>query len=67
MSDITKCKGDNCPVKEHCYRFTAPSDEYMQSYFVDSPGEHHDDGKFICDKYWGENADKIHFTHRDQR
>lgn len=58
MSDITKCKGVNCPVKEHCYRFTAPAD-YLQSYFVDSPGEHHDDGKFTCDSYWGKNADKI--------
>lgn len=60
MSDITKCKGNNCPVKENCYRFTAPADEFMQSYFVESPGEHHEDGKFTCNNYWGENADKIH-------
>lgn len=60
MSDITKCKGEGCPVAEHCYRFTAMSNELMQSYFVDSPGEHHEDGKFTCDRYWGDNADKIH-------
>lgn len=60
MSDITKCKGDSCPVKEHCYRFTAQADEYMQSYFCSEPGKHHKDGKFTCDSYWGDNADKIH-------
>jgi len=60
MSDITKCKGTNCPVKEHCYRFTAEASEFMQSWFLDAPGEHHDDGKFTCDKYWGEHADKIY-------
>lgn len=64
MSDITKCKGVNCPVAEHCYRFTATVDKYGQSYFVDSPGEHHEDGKFTCDHYWGDNADKIHYSKR---
>jgi len=53
MTDITKCKGLNCPVKEKCYRFTAKADEY-QSYFVDAPIK---DGK--CDMYWGENAENI--------
>ena len=62
MPDITKCKGTNCPVKEQCYRFTAEASEFMQSWFLDAPGEHHDDGKFTCDKYWGEHADKIHHT-----
>lgn len=60
MSDITKCKGVNCPVTEYCYRFTAIEHEFMQSYFVESPGEHHEDGKFTCDRYWGDNAEKIH-------
>jgi hypothetical protein len=59
MADLTKCNGDNCPVKEHCYRFTALADKYGQSYFVDSPGEHLDNGKFECSHYWGENDDKI--------
>ena len=53
MTDITKCKGSNCPVKEKCYRFTAWADEY-QSYFVDPPIK---DGK--CEYYWGENANNI--------
>ena len=24
MADISKCNGANCPIKEKCYRFTAP-------------------------------------------
>jgi hypothetical protein len=48
MTDITKCKGDGCPMKKSCHRFTAPDDEY-QSYFVESPIK---DGK--CDMYCGE-------------
>ena len=53
MTDICKCFGANCPVKEKCYRFTAKADEY-QSYFVDAPIK---DGK--CEYYWGENAENI--------
>lgn len=48
MTDIAKCRGDECPMKESCYRFTAPSSEY-QSYFVNPPIK---DGK--CDMYWGQ-------------
>lgn len=48
MSDIAKCRGDECPMKESCYRFTAPSSEY-QSYFVNTPIK---DGK--CEMYWGQ-------------
>jgi hypothetical protein len=54
MSDITKCHGDNCPVKEDCYRFTAKPDEYWQSWFTESPIEN---GK--CDMYWGPNGESI--------
>lgn len=49
MSDITMCKGDMCAKKETCYRFTAPVNEFRQSFFVASPinmltGE--------CVEYW---------------
>lgn len=37
MSDITMCAGTNCPLKEGCYRFTAPKNEYRQSYFTIVP------------------------------
>ena len=58
MSDIAKCSGTGCPVKEKCYRFTAQSSEYGQSYFFDVPGKT-EDGKFTCDMYWGAGAESI--------
>ena len=36
MPDITMCKGDQCPLKETCYRYKAKPSMY-QSYFVDIP------------------------------
>lgn len=53
MSDITKCKGEGCPIKDHCKRYTA-KESVSQSYFMKSPIE---DGK--CDMYWGENSENI--------
>ena len=49
MSDITKCKGEGCSMKETCHRFTDPAEEY-QSYFSESPIK--EDGK--CSMYWGQ-------------
>lgn len=51
--DITKCSGENCPVKEECYRFTAPADEFRQSYFLTSPIKTTEEGKLDCEHYWG--------------
>lgn len=56
MADISKCNGENCSVKEKCYRYTAPEDEY-QSYVI-APYKIKD-GKFTCDLYWGEGAQGI--------
>lgn len=51
MSDISKCDpGESCPHREKCYRFTAPADEYRQTYFVKPPIEA--DG--TCDLFWGQ-------------
>jgi hypothetical protein len=36
MPDIAMCKGDNCPMKEDCYRYTAKPNSY-QSYFTSIP------------------------------
>lgn len=44
--DITKCKGEGCPIKENCKRYTA-KESLMQSYFIESPIEN---GK--CEMYW---------------
>ena len=54
MSDITKCDGTDCPIKESCYRFTAVANEYGQSTFVDAPIK---DGK--CEMFWGNNSQQI--------
>jgi len=54
MSDITKCTGKECPVKNKCYRFTAKSSDYMQSFFTIPPIK---EGK--CDMYWGEKSESI--------
>ena len=53
MVDITKCKGDSCPRKEDCYRFTAEADTW-QSWFVVPP---FDGDK--CDMFWGESSENI--------
>ena len=58
MADITMCPGTSCPVKENCYRFTAPKNELWQSYFMEIPGKI-EDNKFTCDMYWGEKAEGI--------
>lgn len=31
------CLDHECPMKLKCYRYTAPVNEYRQSYFTDSP------------------------------
>ena len=60
MADITKCGDKECPLKESCYRYTAPTNEYGQSYFVDSPRE---DVK--CDMYWGDKAESVYGQLKD--
>jgi hypothetical protein len=50
MTDITKCTGEGCPLKESCYRFTAPTGMY-QSFFVGVPIKN---GK--CEYYWSQNS-----------
>ena len=37
MPDIAMCWGDNCPIKETCYRFTATPSKWRQSYFAETP------------------------------
>lgn len=56
MTDISKCTGENCPVKEHCYRFTSKEGQY-QSYVI-APYEIKD-GEFTCDIYFGKGSEAI--------
>ena len=37
MADISMCEGNGCPLKEECYRFTAPKNEHWQAVFVFVP------------------------------
>ncbi|MBO6179436.1 MAG: hypothetical protein J6O04_09695 [Selenomonadaceae bacterium] len=46
MADITMCRGENCDVREKCYRYTAPVSRYWQSVFAETPT-----GK-PCEHFW---------------
>jgi hypothetical protein len=50
MTDITKCTGEGCPLKETCYRFTSETGMY-QSFFFGVPIKN---GK--CEYHWLRNA-----------
>jgi len=53
MSDIAKCSGKDCTLKETCYRFTSTSSDYLQSYFARPPTKGEDEnGVTKCDYYW---------------
>ena len=55
MSDITKCDGTDCPIKESCYRYIAIANEYGQSTFVTPPFKDGD-----CEMFWGDNSEQIY-------
>jgi hypothetical protein len=61
--DITKCSGQECPIKEKCVRFTSHSNEYRQSYFTEIPGHWQEDvlNKKVweCEMFWGEQNEII--------
>lgn len=66
MSDITKCSGINCPIKDSCYRFYSKPDSIHQSWFVETPGKWTENppgsalpNQFECSMYWGSNQDQI--------
>jgi len=46
MTDITKCTGEGCALKQTCYRFIAPMGSY-QSMFVEVPIRNSK-----CEYYW---------------
>lgn len=49
MPDIAMCNGEDCPVKENCWRYLAPPDHF-QSYFAHPPAT--EEG---CDYFWDVN------------
>lgn len=48
MPDIAMCKGDDCPLKENCYRYKATPD-YYQSYFLHPPYNKETEE---CSRFW---------------
>lgn len=49
MADISKCTGQNCPLKDTCYRYTSPKSMVWQSYLGKVPYDH---TKKECEFYW---------------
>jgi hypothetical protein len=46
--DISKCNDNLCPSKEICYRFTAPVDEFRQSWI----NTNREADAYNCDLFW---------------
>ena len=57
MSDIAKCEGIDCPLKETCARYTVVADKVMQTWLT--PIDYLDGS---CEDYWKEvNIDPVIF------
>lgn len=37
MPDLTMCQGNNCKMRDSCYRYTAMPNPWRQMYFMSSP------------------------------
>jgi predicted Zn-ribbon and HTH transcriptional regulator len=48
MADIAKCLDSLCPIKDYCYRFTAPASLVYQSYGAFNREE----DAYNCDMFW---------------
>ncbi len=49
MPDITLCRGDGCPIRDKCRRYTSKPWPIAQSYFMQTPYDHDTES---CDAYW---------------
>ena len=56
MSDITKCTGGDCPIKQKCYRFIVKPDKY-DDYYFDRPPFEIRNSHVICEHF--KNIDKM--------
>jgi hypothetical protein len=62
MSDITKCTGVNCPIKNDCKRYTVESNMEYQSFFKNPPhvfDDSVDPPRFSCEMFYGERQTAI--------
>jgi hypothetical protein len=48
MADITMCEWTNCPMKDKCYRYTAPKSE-RQTMFIEIPLDKETD---MCEHFY---------------
>jgi hypothetical protein len=55
MPDISMCKGEDCPIKNKCYRFTATPSQHWQSYFTESPYQKETKK---CKHFWSDKNNK---------
>ena len=55
MADVSCCTGTECPKKNVCYRHTAPTNDFWQSYFVEAPL---DKDTKVCAYFWPVNTTK---------
>lgn len=53
MTDIAKCNGENCLLKEKCWRFTSPVNMTKQLWFIPP----YDEEKEWCEYFW-DNKEK---------
>jgi hypothetical protein len=54
MSDITMCEGQDCPLRESCYRYTAQPNPFRQAYFLKEPLKEEND-EVVCHE-WTDNG-----------
>lgn len=47
MADISMCDDKDCPMKDKCYRYTAPENPFRQTYFWSSPRKGN-----TCEEFW---------------
>lgn len=55
MPDISMCSGDDCPIKDNCYRYIAKPSEYLQAYFSEVPYNNQTNS---CEYFWDYQAKK---------
>ena len=55
MPDITMCPGQDCPMKERCYRSTATPSDWRQTYFLGIPLKEDK----TCDYFWDNDTYKV--------
>jgi hypothetical protein len=59
MPDITMCHGEGCPLKTHCYRFTAPVKHWGQAYFAHLPFKVDSCSRYVRDTRDGKVNDDV--------